>query len=58
MTNGYTFFVLADGTAAVSSEGETVASLGPGDLFGEQLEAAHPEIASRLGEAMAARVAG
>ena len=84
--HGYTFFVLADGTAAVSSEGETVATLGPGDFFGEvailgagrrtatvtstspvrllvmfgtefrQLEAAHPEIASRLGEAMQARL--
>jgi CRP-like cAMP-binding protein len=32
---GYTFFVLADGTADVSSDGEPVATLGPGDFFGE-----------------------
>jgi CRP-like cAMP-binding protein len=86
--HGYTFFVLAEGTAAVTSNGEVVASLGPGDFFGEvailgagrhtasvtstspvrllamfgpefrQLEAAHPEIASRLGQAMRARFVG
>jgi CRP-like cAMP-binding protein len=86
--HGYTFFVLVEGTAAVSSGGETLASLGPGDFFGEiailgggrrtatvtstsesrllvmfgtefrQLEAAHPEIASRIAEAMQARLAG
>ena len=86
--HGYTFFVLADGTAAVTCDGQAVASLGPGDFFGEvailgagrrtatvtstspvrllamfgtefrQLEAAHPEIASRLTEAMQARLAG
>jgi CRP-like cAMP-binding protein len=80
--------VLAEGTAAVASNGEAVASLGPGDFFGEvailgagrrtasvtstspvrllamfgtefrQLEAAHPEIASRLGQAMRARFVG
>lgn len=84
---GYTFFVLAEGTATVSAEGETLATLGPGDFFGEvailgsghrtatvmstspvrllvmfgtefrQLETAHPEIASRLVDAMDARVA-
>jgi CRP-like cAMP-binding protein len=87
-SHGYTFFVLADGTAAVTCDGETVASLGPGDFFGEvailgagrrtatvtstspvrllvmfgtefrQLEAGYPEIASRLTEAMEARLTG
>jgi CRP-like cAMP-binding protein len=86
-SHGYTFFILADGTAAVSSEGESFATLGPGDFFGEiailgegrrtatvtstspvrllvmfgtefrRLEAAHPDIASRLTEAMQARLA-
>jgi CRP-like cAMP-binding protein len=32
---GYTFFVLADGTASVTADGEAVATLGPGDFFGE-----------------------
>lgn len=32
---GYTFFVLVDGTAEVTTEGQTVAALGPGDFFGE-----------------------
>ena len=32
---GYTFFLLLDGTAAVTTAGETVAELGPGDFFGE-----------------------
>jgi voltage-gated potassium channel len=32
---GYSFFVLAQGTAAVTSEGATLADLGPGDFFGE-----------------------
>jgi CRP-like cAMP-binding protein len=82
---GYTFFVLLEGTAAVTSEGQTLTVLTPGDFFGEvailgdgrrtatvtstsparllvlfgtefrQLEAAHPEIASRIAEAMQAR---
>ena len=86
--HGYTFFVLTEGTAAVTGEGESLASLGPGDYFGEvailgpgrrtatvtstspvrllvmfgtefrQLEAGYPEIASRLTEAMEARLAG
>ena len=86
--HGYTFFVLADGGAEVTAEGEQPSSLGPGDYFGEvailgggrrtatvtstsparllvmfgtefrQLEAAHPEIASRLTEAMQARLVG
>jgi CRP-like cAMP-binding protein len=86
--HGYTFFILMDGTAAVTSEGESLATLGPGDFFGEiailgdgrrtatvtstspvrllvmfgtefrRLEAAHPEIAARLTEAMQARLAG
>jgi voltage-gated potassium channel len=82
---GYTFFVLIEGTAAVTSEGQTLTELTPGDFFGEvailgdgrrtatvtstsparllvlfgtefrQLEAADPEIASRIAEAMQAR---
>ena len=32
---GYSFFVLADGRAAVTADGAEVASLGPGDFFGE-----------------------
>ena len=85
---GYTFFVLIEGTAAVTSEGQTLTVLTPGDFFGEvailgdgrrtatvtstsparllvlfgtefrQLEAAHPEIASRIAEAMQARARG
>ncbi len=31
----YEFFVITDGTAEVSHEGEHIASLGPGDFFGE-----------------------
>ena len=86
--HGYTFFVLTEGRAAVTGEGESLASLGPGDYFGEvailgpgrrtatvtstspvrllvmfgtefrQLEAGYPEIASRLTEAIEARLAG
>lgn len=33
--SGYSFFVIADGTAAVTSQGVDVATLGPGDFFGE-----------------------
>ena len=33
--SGYFFFVIDDGTAAVTREGETLAELGPGDFFGE-----------------------
>ena len=32
---GYCFFVLAEGHAAVSSNGSQLATLGPGDFFGE-----------------------
>lgn len=32
---GYTFFVLLDGTASVSADGDALATLGPGDYFGE-----------------------
>jgi CRP-like cAMP-binding protein len=32
---GYCFFVLAEGEAAVSSNGSRLATLGPGDFFGE-----------------------
>jgi len=32
---GYTFFVLVDGTAQVTSDGAILATLGPGDFFGE-----------------------
>ena len=82
---GYTFFVLVEGTAAVTSEDQTLTELTAGDFFGEvailgdgrrtatvtsttpvrllvlfgtefrQLEAAHPEIAPRIAEAMQAR---
>jgi CRP-like cAMP-binding protein len=33
--SGYSFFVLIEGTASVTADGETVATLGPGDFFGE-----------------------
>ena len=33
--HGYQFFVIADGTAEVSHDGDRVADLGPGDYFGE-----------------------
>jgi CRP-like cAMP-binding protein len=33
--SGYSFFILAAGSAAVTAQGETVAQLGPGDFFGE-----------------------
>jgi CRP-like cAMP-binding protein len=86
--HGYTFFILTEGTATVTSDGESLATLGPGDFFGEiailgegrrtatvtsatpvkllvmfgtefrRLETAHPDIASRLTEAMQARLAG
>jgi CRP/FNR family cyclic AMP-dependent transcriptional regulator len=32
---GYTFFVVEDGTAAVSDHGQQLGELGPGDFFGE-----------------------
>jgi voltage-gated potassium channel len=32
---GYSFFVLVDGSAEVTIDGEKVAELGPGDFFGE-----------------------
>ena len=32
---GYSLFVLQEGTATVTSGGETVTTLGPGDFFGE-----------------------
>src|SRR5262245_34546517 len=84
---GYMFFVLANGTAAVTSQGQNVATLGPGDFFGEmailgtgrraatvtstsparllvmfgtefrRLEAEHPEIATRIVDAVEQRVA-
>jgi CRP-like cAMP-binding protein len=86
--HGYTFFILTEGTAAVTSDGESLATLGPGDFFGEiailgdgrrtasvtstspvrllvmfgsefrRLEAAHPDMAESLTEAMQARLAG
>lgn len=34
-SQGYTFFVLTDGTASVTADGGELASLGPGDYFGE-----------------------
>jgi CRP-like cAMP-binding protein len=33
--SGYTFFVLADGRAVVTANGEEVGTLGAGDFFGE-----------------------
>ena len=33
--SGYTFFIVLDGTATVVHGGRTVATLGPGDFFGE-----------------------
>jgi len=32
---GYSFFVIAQGNAVVSSDGQDLATLGPGDFFGE-----------------------
>ena len=32
---GYSFFVLAEGSAVVTSRGATIATLGAGDFFGE-----------------------
>jgi CRP-like cAMP-binding protein len=32
---GYTFFVIADGSAVVTSDGTHLATIGPGDVFGE-----------------------
>ena len=32
---GYSFFVLADGKASVNADGAQIATLGPGDFFGE-----------------------
>jgi CRP/FNR family cyclic AMP-dependent transcriptional regulator len=32
---GYSFFVIADGNAVVTSNGTELATLGPGDFFGE-----------------------
>jgi CRP-like cAMP-binding protein len=34
-STGYCFFVLAEGHAAVSSNGSQLTTLGPGDFFGE-----------------------
>ncbi len=33
--SGYSFFVLADGNVSVTADGREVATLGPGDYFGE-----------------------
>ncbi len=32
---GYSFFVIAQGNAVVSADGDELATLGPGDFFGE-----------------------
>lgn len=32
---GYSFFVLQEGAATVTKDGEQIATLGPGDFFGE-----------------------
>lgn len=34
-SSGYAFYVVAEGQAAVSHEGEVLRTLGPGDFFGE-----------------------
>jgi CRP-like cAMP-binding protein len=34
-TTGYSFFVIRDGEVAVTANGEELATLGPGDFFGE-----------------------
>jgi CRP-like cAMP-binding protein len=34
-TGGYSFFALADGSARVTADGDEIATLGPGDCFGE-----------------------
>jgi CRP-like cAMP-binding protein len=84
---GYCFFVLTGGTATVTCDGECLASLEPGDFFGEmailgagrrtatvtasspstllvmfgsefrRMEAAHPDIAVRIRDAMEERLA-
>ena len=33
--SGYSFFVIQEGTADVSQEGQVIRTLGPGDFFGE-----------------------
>jgi CRP/FNR family transcriptional regulator, cyclic AMP receptor protein len=33
--SGYSFYVLVDGNAEVTAEGQELATLGPGDFFGE-----------------------
>ena len=33
--SGYSFYVLVDGSAVVTSDGRTVATYGPGEFFGE-----------------------
>jgi CRP-like cAMP-binding protein len=33
--SGYSFFILTEGSAVVTSEGADLAALGPGDFFGE-----------------------
>jgi CRP-like cAMP-binding protein len=85
--SGYSFYLVLDGSAVVTTEDDTVATYDAGDFFGEmailgdgrrlatvtstsparllvmfgtefrRLEAAHPEIASRIVEAMQARIA-
>ena len=34
-SSGYFFFLIEDGTAEVSQDGEVIAALGPGEFFGE-----------------------
>lgn len=40
-TAGYSFYVLLDGAAVVTLDGETVATYGPGDFFGEMAILGH-----------------
>ena len=84
--SGYSFFIITEGSAAVTADGTTLRDLGPGDFFGEiamldggrrsatvtttspsnllvlfgtdfrRLQQAHPEVASRLEEAMRQRL--
>jgi CRP-like cAMP-binding protein len=83
---GYSFFIITEGSAAVTADGTTLRDLGPGDFFGEialldggrrsatvtttapstllvmfgtdfrRLQQAHPDVASRLEEAMRQRL--
>lgn len=85
-SSGYSFFILTQGSAAVTTGEGTLADLGPGEFFGEiailgdgrrtatvtttspsqllvmygtefrRLQKAHPDIATRIEEAMRQRI--